>query len=81
MEDAPMPDMWEKLRLIAHLNKSIYDHGTATYDKILRKILDCTDYKLYEKIEMWLEEKRRPLDQITNPTQEDITKHVNRISR
>lgn len=45
-------------------------------DKALEMINTCTDYKLYERIEIRLSAIQKPLDQITNPNQTDINKHL-----
>lgn len=39
-------------------------------------IENCSDYKTYQQIQFRLENRKRPIDQIVNPTQKDITKHL-----
>lgn len=45
-------------------------------DKALEMINTCTDYKLYERIEIRLSAIQKPLDRIVNPNQTDINKHL-----
>jgi len=40
----------------------------------------CTDYKRYEQIQHRLEARQKPFDQIPNPDQRDIKKHVKNIT-
>jgi hypothetical protein len=42
----------------------------------IEKINECSDYKSYQAIQNRLEARKRPLDQIPNPTQKDISKHL-----
>jgi hypothetical protein len=42
----------------------------------LTTIETCTDYKRYQAIQYRLEAVQKPLDQILNPSQKDITKHI-----
>ena len=39
-------------------------------------INSCNDYKTYQKILYRLEARKKPIDQIVNPSQKDITKHL-----
>jgi hypothetical protein len=36
----------------------------------------CPDYKTYQKLQHRLEARRKPIDQIVNPSQKDINKHL-----
>ena len=36
----------------------------------------CNDYKTYQKILYRLEVRSKPIDQIINPSQKDINKHL-----
>jgi hypothetical protein len=36
----------------------------------------CSDYKTYQKLQHRLEARRKPIDQIVNPSQKDINKHL-----
>lgn len=42
----------------------------------LNAITNCTDYKTYQSIQHRLENRKKPIDQIVNPTQKDITQHL-----
>ena len=42
----------------------------------LATIETCTDYKRYQTIQYRLESIQKPLDQIVNPSQKDISKHI-----
>lgn len=42
----------------------------------IEKINECSDYKSYQAIQHRLEARKRPIDQIVNPTQKDITNHL-----
>ena len=42
----------------------------------LTTIETCTDYKRYQTIQYRLESIQKPLDQIVNPSQKDISKHI-----
>lgn len=76
-----MPDRFEKLILVGLLNRSIYEYGSDEYNRIIRAIFKCTDYKVYEKIHLGLEARQKPIDQIKNPGEKDIIRHINKIAR
>lgn len=42
----------------------------------LTTIETCTDYKRYQAIQYRLEAVQKPLDQMVNPSQKDISKHI-----
>ena len=42
----------------------------------LTAITNCSDYKTYQAIQHRLENRKKPIDQIVNPTQKDITNHL-----
>ena len=42
----------------------------------LNAITNCSDYKTYQSIQHRLENRKKPIDQIVNPTQKDITTHL-----
>lgn len=42
-------------------------------------IENCNDYKTYQQIQYRLENRKRPIDQIINPTQKDIAKHLKKV--
>jgi hypothetical protein len=39
-------------------------------------INNCNDYKTYQSIQHRLENRKKPIDQIVNPSQKDITNHL-----
>jgi len=39
----------------------------------------CINYEMYQKLQFRLEDLQLPLDQIPNPTQKDITKHIKKL--
>ena len=45
----------------------------------LSSIEACDDYKKYQQIQFRLEALQRPLDQIVNPNQKDISKHIKKM--
>ena len=42
----------------------------------LTTIETCADYKRYQAIQYRLEAVQKPLDQMVNPSQKDISKHI-----
>lgn len=41
----------------------------------------CPNYDYYQKIQFRLEERQLPLDQVQNPTQKEISKHIKKIAK
>lgn len=41
----------------------------------------CPNYEYYQKLQFRLEERQLPLDQVQNPTQKEISKHIKKISK
>jgi hypothetical protein len=39
----------------------------------------CVNYETYQKIQFRLEDLQLPLDQVTNPTQKEISKHIKKL--
>ena len=68
------PTMNEKSILL----NLLYDTDLSDTEKqaATNAINDCPDYKTYQAIQYRLENRRKPLDQIVNPTQKDISKHL-----
>ena len=52
------------------------DLSTTEAHSALNAITNCTDYKTYQSIQHRLENRKKPIDQIVNPTQKDITNHL-----
>lgn len=50
-------------------------------ESALSAIEFCTDYKRYQAIQYKLEARQLPLDQIVNPNQKDISKHIKKITK
>jgi hypothetical protein len=59
------------LNLIGHTDMTDDEARLAT-----DAITDCNDYKTYQKIQHRLEARKKPIDQIVNPSQKDINKHL-----
>jgi hypothetical protein len=71
-EEGPTQD--EKfilLNLIEHTDLSD-DEAKMAADSIN----NCQDYKTYQKLQHRLEARKKPIDQIVNPSQKDINKHL-----
>jgi hypothetical protein len=69
-----MPSNEEKLILIGLLNQS--DLNESEYELAKDAINSCADYKTYQRISCRLESRQRPIDQIPNPSQKDINRHL-----
>jgi hypothetical protein len=52
------------------------DLSVEDKQKASQAIEDCSDYKTYQAIGNRLENLKKPLNQIVNPTQKDITNHL-----
>ena len=52
------------------------DLSTTEAKSALTAISNCSDYKTYQAIQYRLESRKKPIDQIVNPTQKDINKHL-----
>lgn len=52
------------------------DLSTTEAKSALATISNCSDYKTYQAIQHRLESRKKPIDQIVNPTQKDITNHL-----
>jgi len=59
----------------------IYDTDLSDEEAELAKksIANCKDYDTYQKIQFRLEDRQLPLDQIQNPNQKDISKHIKKL--
>jgi phage recombination protein Bet len=75
-EEPNVPDKQERQLLIDLLNNSDLDQEERA--KAFEAINTCTDYKRYEAIQHKLEARQKPIDQIINPSQKDISKEVGR---
>src|SRR6185369_14512327 len=73
-----IPDEGERkiLRSLVYNSDLSEDEQTAA----LTAIEFCTDYKRYEQIQIRLQARQKPFDQISNPNQADIKKHVQNIT-
>jgi hypothetical protein len=70
--DTPTQD--EKVLLIDLISNTNLSDSEAS--AALEAISKCTDYKTYQAIQHRLENRKKPIDQIVNPTQKDINKHL-----
>lgn len=52
------------------------DLSDKEFNAALKAINECSDYKTYQSIQHRLENRKKPIDQIVNPTQKDITNHL-----
>lgn len=73
------PDANEKYLL----NKLVYssDLTEEEKEKALSAIEKCDTYENYQKLQHRLEDRQLPFDQIPNPNQKDISKHVKNLSK
>ena len=69
-----VPDEGERqlLRQLAYDS----DLNAEEMEQAMTAIDLCTNFKTYEKIQHRLEARAKPIDQITNPNQKDISKHL-----
>ena len=60
------------------LERLVFSSNLEEYEinKALIAIRECPDYETYQKIQHRLENRQITIDQIPNPTQKDITKHL-----
>lgn len=60
------------------LRKLLYSSNLddAEESAALKAIESCTDYATYQKIQFRLEARKLPIDQIANPSQKEISKHL-----
>ena len=76
-KDEPTND--EKYLLHKLVNTS--DLTEEEIEKARKSIDTCIDYDTYQKIQFRLEDRQLPFDQIPNPNQKDISKHVKKLSK
>ena len=69
-----IPTEQEKTLLINLIPQT--DLSTTEAHLALSSISNCSDYKTYQSIQHRLENRKKPIDQIVNPTQKDITTHL-----
>jgi hypothetical protein len=50
-------------------------------EKAFELIEKCDNYETYQKLQHRLEDRQLPLDQIPNPSQKDISKHIKKLSK
>jgi hypothetical protein len=48
-------------------------------DSAFESIEKCVNYETYQKIQFRLEDLQLPLDQVTNPTQKEISNHIKKL--
>lgn len=74
-EDVPTEDEKQMLRVLV-FNSTLNEEGK---EAALSSIEACTDYKKYQQLQYRLEALQIPLDQIVNPNQKDISKHIKKL--
>ena len=75
INDVPTEDERAILRGLV-FESTLDDNGK---ELALSSIEACDDYKKYQQIQFRLEALQRPLDQIVNPNQKDISKHIKKM--
>lgn len=55
------------------------DMNDEEREKAFELIEKCDNYETYQKIQFRLEDRQFPLDQIQNPNQKDISKHIKKL--
>jgi hypothetical protein len=63
------------------LRKLVYNTTLTDENKeaALSSIDKCVNYETYQKIQFRLEDLQLPLDQVTNPTQKEISNHIKKL--
>lgn len=74
-EEVPTEDERQILRNLV-FNSTLDESGK---ELALSSIEACTDYKKYQQLQYRLEALQLPLDQIPNPNQKDISKHLKKM--
>ncbi len=72
------PDQAERALLVKLAYNSTLDENAM--ETALEMINTCVDYKTYEKIQHRLESLQKPIDEIVNPNQRDINKHIKQLA-
>lgn len=75
IEDVPTEGEKQILRKLVFTSTLNEDGKEAA----LTSIESCTDYTKYQQLQHRLEALQTPLDQVTNPTQKDITNHLKKL--
>ena len=70
--DVPEESERQLLRQLAYDS----DLNAEEMEQAMTAIDLCTNFKTYEKIQNRLEIRRKPIDQVVNPSQKDINKHL-----
>lgn len=74
--DVPEPSELQELRNMVF--QSTLDDSDR--DKALIAIDVCTNYQQYEKLKYRLEDLQLPIDNVINPSQKDINKHLKKVT-
>lgn len=72
-----VPTIEEKNLLIRLLYESTL--WGNDWDEMKLQIDNCMDYKIYEKMQYFLESMQKPFDHIVNPNAGDINKHLKNL--
>lgn len=75
IEDVPTEGEKQILRKLVFTSTLNEDGKEAA----LTSIESCTDYNKYQQLQHRLEALQIPLDQVTNPTQKDISNHLKKL--
>lgn len=73
--DVPTKEERELLKSLVYNSDLDEDERNAAFEKIDT----CPDYKMFERIQHKLESRQVPIDQIQNPSQKDINKHLSKV--
>ena len=73
--EVPTEEEKNILRNLVHNTTLTEDQRANAWDSIDK----CVNYETYTKIQYRLEDLQLPLDQIQNPNQKDITKHIKKL--
>lgn len=73
--EVPTEDEKNILRNLVHNTTLTEEQRANAWDSIDK----CVNYETYQKIQFRLEDLQLPLDQVTNPTQKEISKHIKKL--
>jgi hypothetical protein len=73
--EVPTEEEKQLLRKLVY-NTTLTDENK---DAALSSIDKCVNYETYQKIQFRLEDLQLPLDQVTNPTQKEISNHIKKL--
>jgi hypothetical protein len=59
----------------------ISDLDQEEKDETMQRIVNCTDYKEFTRLQYQLEVRQQTINNIPNPSQADISRHILKIVR